>query len=118
MSAEATPFGPDAARSLGRRRSVDKPANDVETSEAGRPSEQQGARGAFRALLRAGAEAVTAPGMGRRHRPVDPLAALFAEHRIVHPKADVEVLRRAYRIAEQVHRGQLRKSGEPYITHP
>ena len=28
------------------------------------------------------------------------------------------MLRRAYAIAENMHRGQLRKSGEPYITHP
>ncbi|WP_170323456.1 RelA/SpoT family protein [Cryptosporangium phraense] len=36
----------------------------------------------------------------------------------MHPKADVEVLRRAYTIAERAHRGQMRKSGDPYITHP
>jgi GTP pyrophosphokinase len=27
-------------------------------------------------------------------------------------------LRRAYDVAERMHRGQVRKSGEPYITHP
>ena len=27
-------------------------------------------------------------------------------------------LRRAYVLAESSHRGQMRKSGEPYITHP
>ncbi|MCL6636842.1 MAG: bifunctional (p)ppGpp synthetase/guanosine-3',5'-bis(diphosphate) 3'-pyrophosphohydrolase [Alicyclobacillus sp.] len=31
---------------------------------------------------------------------------------------DAELVRRAYRYAEEAHRGQLRKSGEPYITHP
>ncbi|MBX5436495.1 MAG: bifunctional (p)ppGpp synthetase/guanosine-3',5'-bis(diphosphate) 3'-pyrophosphohydrolase [Alicyclobacillaceae bacterium] len=31
---------------------------------------------------------------------------------------EVERIRRAYRFAEEAHRGQLRKSGEPYITHP
>ncbi|PKY66669.1 bifunctional (p)ppGpp synthetase/guanosine-3',5'-bis(diphosphate) 3'-pyrophosphohydrolase [Schaalia turicensis] len=35
-----------------------------------------------------------------------------------HPKADVSVIERAYRTAELHHRGQVRKSGEPYITHP
>ena len=27
-------------------------------------------------------------------------------------------VREAYRFAEEAHRGQLRRSGEPYITHP
>ncbi|WP_175954256.1 bifunctional (p)ppGpp synthetase/guanosine-3',5'-bis(diphosphate) 3'-pyrophosphohydrolase [Schaalia sp. Marseille-Q2122] len=35
-----------------------------------------------------------------------------------HPKADVSVIERAYATAELYHRGQMRKSGEPYITHP
>ena len=32
--------------------------------------------------------------------------------------ADIENVRRAYRYADQAHLGQLRNSGEPYITHP
>ena len=32
--------------------------------------------------------------------------------------SDVEQVRAAYRFADQVHLGQLRNSGEPYITHP
>ena len=35
-----------------------------------------------------------------------------------HPKADLTILDRAFEAAEAAHRGQLRKSGEPYITHP
>ena len=31
---------------------------------------------------------------------------------------DLELVRRAYRFADQAHLGQLRDSGEPYITHP
>ena len=31
---------------------------------------------------------------------------------------DVELVRRAYRFADEAHLGQTRKSGEPYITHP
>jgi GTP pyrophosphokinase len=37
------------------------------------------------------------------------------------PKADTSTLRqieRAYQVAERWHRGQKRKSGDPYITHP
>jgi GTP diphosphokinase / guanosine-3',5'-bis(diphosphate) 3'-diphosphatase len=32
--------------------------------------------------------------------------------------ADVELIRAAYRFADQAHLGQLRNNGEPYITHP
>ena len=32
--------------------------------------------------------------------------------------ADVDNVRRAYRFADEAHLGQLRNSGQPYITHP
>ena len=35
-----------------------------------------------------------------------------------HPKADLSGIEQAYVVAEKAHRGQLRKSGDPYITHP
>jgi len=35
-----------------------------------------------------------------------------------HPKSDIALVERAYQTAERAHRGQLRRSGEPYITHP
>jgi len=34
------------------------------------------------------------------------------------PDADLEVIRKAYEIAEKMHDGQLRKSGEPFVIHP
>ncbi len=48
----------------------------------------------------------------------DPVTVLTRTHRGVHPSADAGVLRRSYTIAESMHRGQMRKSGEPFITHP
>jgi GTP diphosphokinase / guanosine-3',5'-bis(diphosphate) 3'-diphosphatase len=35
-----------------------------------------------------------------------------------HPGADEELLRRAYLFSARQHRGQIRKSGEPYLVHP
>jgi len=46
------------------------------------------------------------------------LEPLFRSVRANHPKADLALLERAYLIAEQMHGSQLRKSGDPYITHP
>ncbi|WP_232013856.1 RelA/SpoT family protein [Glycomyces terrestris] len=60
----------------------------------------------------------------RTARPDDPwdlagkVAQLEAAHRAHFAQPDLLLVRRAYRIAEQMHRGQARRSGEPYITHP
>lgn len=35
-----------------------------------------------------------------------------------HPKADLSIIERAFLVADEAHRPQVRKSGEPYITHP
>ena len=50
---------------------------------------------------------------------VDPLLApLLETMTAVSPKENLEIVRRAYTVAERAHRGQTRKSGDPYITHP
>ncbi len=38
--------------------------------------------------------------------------------RSYHPSADISMVERAYHIADDAHKDQLRKSGEPYIIHP
>ncbi|WP_406408757.1 HD domain-containing protein [Streptomyces halstedii] len=53
-----------------------------------------------------------------RDRLPDAIGHVAEAHRAHHPDADLTVLRRAYVLAESSHRGQMRKSGEPYITHP
>ncbi|RJK96791.1 RelA/SpoT family protein [Vallicoccus soli] len=56
---------------------------------------------------------------GAQRPQVDPvLEPLFGLVRENHPGADLSIIERAYARAEQAHTGQLRKSGDPYITHP
>ncbi|MFJ9586642.1 RelA/SpoT family protein [Streptomyces acidicola] len=57
-------------------------------------------------------------GTATRDRLPDAISHVAEAHRAHHPDADLEPLRRAYVLAESSHRGQMRKSGEPYITHP
>ncbi len=57
--------------------------------------------------------------MGTRSQPGNPvLEPLFRAVRSNHPKADLALLERAYITAETAHGTQMRKSGDPYITHP
>ncbi|HBF42702.1 MAG TPA: GTP pyrophosphokinase, partial [Desulfobacteraceae bacterium] len=35
-----------------------------------------------------------------------------------HPKGDVEIVEKAYVYSAKVHQGQIRLSGEPYLSHP
>ena len=55
-------------------------------------------------------------GTSKPQAPV--LDPLFKVIRANHPKADLPLIERAYRTAERYHRGQTRKSGDAYITHP
>ncbi|MFD6291966.1 RelA/SpoT family protein [Streptomyces sp. NPDC060205] len=67
-------------------------------------------------LRRLGRAALLGPA-GRDRLP-DAIGHVVEAHRAHHPDADLDPLRRAYVLAESSHRGQMRKSGEPYITHP
>ena len=49
---------------------------------------------------------------------MDRLEEFTAELLEINPNIDIELIERAYRKAEQMHEGQLRKSGEPYLIHP
>ena len=46
------------------------------------------------------------------------LQAVIRAVKANHPKSDVSVIEKAFIAAEKAHATQLRKSGEPYITHP
>lgn len=61
------------------------------------------------------ARSLTGGGKPKINPVLDPLLSI---HRQYHPKASVELLNRAYEKAEGLHEGVMRKSGDPYITHP
>ncbi len=85
---------------------------DTTTSDTSAPpvpgSNGQGT-GSLRTLL---------PRIFSKAQPVGAVDRLIKTARMHHPKADVSIIERAYVTAERAHRGQKRRSGEPYITHP
>jgi guanosine-3',5'-bis(diphosphate) 3'-pyrophosphohydrolase len=58
------------------------------------------------------------PRIFSRAQPAGAVDRLIKTVRLHHPKADIALIERAYTAAELAHRGQKRRSGEPYITHP
>nr|WP_234392727.1 bifunctional (p)ppGpp synthetase/guanosine-3',5'-bis(diphosphate) 3'-pyrophosphohydrolase [Amycolatopsis sp. AA4] len=61
------------------------------------------------------ARRITAQRAAPVKQVLEPLAVI---HRELHPNSDLGQLQRAYDVAEELHREQRRKSGDPYITHP
>jgi len=55
--------------------------------------------------------------VGQRERS-DPVEWLIRTHRRMHRDGDGRLIRRGYVVAAEWHSGQMRMSGEPYITHP
>lgn len=43
---------------------------------------------------------------------------LIASVRKYHPSTDLSLIEKAYQVADEAHRGQVRRSGEAYIIHP
>ncbi|MEV5726924.1 HD domain-containing protein [Streptomyces pharetrae] len=106
MSAEATnPASPGAV--------TDAVTSAVAPTAAAAPRRRSRPRIDLRRLGRA-----ALLGPAARDRLPDAISHVADAHRAHHPDADLEPLRRAYVLAESSHRGQMRKSGEPYITHP
>ena len=94
MSDRTDPDAPEGVGAGSRERSADPVAQ---------------ARGMRARLARIGTRTSTSS-------PV--LEPLFRSVRANHPKADLALVGRAYETAERLHEDQLRKSGDPYITHP
>ncbi len=55
------------------------------------------------------------PWMDQPGQDVGPLVDAYLQR---HPQDTGERIETAYRLAEQAHTGQVRKSGEPYVSHP
>ena len=58
-----------------------------------------------------------ADSLSHSHAAAASFAALTAKLDYLGPQ-DIDAIRKAYRFADEAHLGQLRKNGEPYITHP
>lgn len=58
--------------------------------------------------------------LGESYSTVNPqsIDELIELVRTYYPTADFELLRKAYDFSEKAHTGQIRRSGEPYISHP
>jgi GTP pyrophosphokinase len=65
----------------------------------------------------AGRKAPVVPTPAAANAAAASFAALTAKLDYLDP-ADIEQVRQAYRFADEAHLGQIRASGEPYITHP
>lgn len=52
----------------------------------------------------------------RHYSPV--LAPVIRTVKKYHPEENLEILQKAFTVANKYHQGQKRKSGDPYITHP
>ncbi|MBC7419504.1 MAG: bifunctional (p)ppGpp synthetase/guanosine-3',5'-bis(diphosphate) 3'-pyrophosphohydrolase [Bdellovibrio sp.] len=51
-------------------------------------------------------------------KPITTVQELCEKIRAYHPNAPIEIVQRAYTFSEKYHEGQMRRSGEPYISHP
>jgi len=54
----------------------------------------------------------------RPAREATAIDGLLDTHRRMYPKAKTALIESAYEIADRAHKGQMRQSGEQYITHP
>ncbi|MBY0555224.1 bifunctional (p)ppGpp synthetase/guanosine-3',5'-bis(diphosphate) 3'-pyrophosphohydrolase [bacterium] len=46
------------------------------------------------------------------------VAELCEKIKAYHPSAPIHIIEKAYAFSEKAHEGQMRRSGEPYISHP
>jgi len=52
------------------------------------------------------------------HNTLRTLDDLLKKIQSYYPNADLKIVQKAYEFSEKLHEGQIRRSGEPYISHP
>jgi guanosine-3',5'-bis(diphosphate) 3'-pyrophosphohydrolase len=118
----ASGAGLAAAPAAGAGGSASSPAGSRAVSPAAAPGASPGVAAADGHLpLHRRVRGMLGGWVGTGRRPPaagGALLPLVSVHVQQHPDADVPTLERAYAVAEEQHRGQRRKSGEPFITHP
>ncbi|WP_407561615.1 RelA/SpoT family protein [Streptomyces sp. 184] len=90
----------------------------AEVHSPGNPAGGARRRGRARLDLRRLGRVALLGGASSRDGLPHALEHVAKAHRGFYPDADIATLRTAYLLAEDAHRGQTRKSGDPYITHP
>lgn len=50
--------------------------------------------------------------------PIKTVEDLISKIQTYHTQVPVQIIEQAYRFSEKAHEGQMRRSGEPYISHP
>ncbi|AKH85212.1 kinase [Streptomyces sp. CNQ-509] len=90
----------------------------AEVRSPGNPAGGPRRRGMARLDLRRLGRVALLGGASSRDGLPHALEHVAKAHRGFYPDADIRTLRTAYLLAEDAHRGQMRKSGDPYITHP
>ncbi len=94
---------------------ITPPSGDLEPIEPEVPTELSvGSESAADRRLRS-RFARLAPGRRVAHPELEPVLRTLRQF---HPKADTDIVERAYEVAAYHHRDQRRRSGEAYITHP
>ena len=87
--------------------------------ETRQENRNRGASGAVEPVVPRSRMRSTLVRLGSRgHQTPPAIEPLLRVVRANHPRVDVSLIERAYLVAERAHEGQLRKSGDPYITHP
>ncbi|WP_329188931.1 bifunctional (p)ppGpp synthetase/guanosine-3',5'-bis(diphosphate) 3'-pyrophosphohydrolase [Actinacidiphila glaucinigra] len=122
-SLSAAPPAAPAAPAAPAEGKAAKPAPAAPATPAARPVRTPGSAAPNRPATSSNRVRARLARLGvQRSSPYNPvLEPLLRIVRSNDPKGDTSQLRqieRAYQVAERWHRGQKRKSGDPYITHP